>query len=187
MVQLLYSKSTNLLTLAWQIDMPSSRIQRKLFHFLIDSSILSFHLLLMSFQCIASDLSIHCTTVSCHYRSQSSSTVISTPPCHWRPAYQKQLDKDAFDRDWQEAGDEHLDQHTRPQRKQSEVGHDSFSSGSPFEIITDNKKLFFLFGKRDSNKLQTKQLIITRVNAAVGQKTTTFYNLGKSFIIKPFL
>ena len=114
------------------LDMKLSRIQRKLFHFLIDSSILSFHLLLTSFQCIASDLSIHCTTVFCHYRSQSSSTVISTPPCHWRPAYQKQLDKDAFDRDWQEAGDEHLDQHTRPQRKQSEVSQDSFSSGLPF-------------------------------------------------------
>ena len=114
------------------LDMKLSRIQRKLFHFLIDSSILSFHSLLMSFQCTASDLSIHCTTVSCHYRSQSSSTVISTPPCHWRPAYQKQLDKDAFDRDWQEAGDEHWPQHTRPQRKKSEVSQDSFSSGLSF-------------------------------------------------------
>ena len=129
------------------LDKTPVRIQCKLFHLLSKFSISFFHSTLTPFQYAASDRPAHHAKVACHFPNQWSLTRLSTRPCHWRPVRQTSLDKDAFDFDWEEVGDEHLDQHTRPQRKQSEVGQGSLSSGLPFWQKNGQQKSYSFFSE----------------------------------------
>ena len=115
------------------LDMTSFRTQCKLFLFLIESSILSHHQPLTSFQQTALDRSSYCTKVPRHSQYQWNWTWASTRPCRWRPVHQKFLDKDAFDRHWWAKEVEHPHQHRQPQRTKSEASQYSFSLGLTFD------------------------------------------------------